>query len=94
MELVINKCWGGFCLSKEACEILGCSAWSFSSTNDRHNLNLVNCVKKLGVEAASGPYANLKIIKLPDETTDWEIIDNDGVEIVIYVVDGLIYRAY
>ena len=33
-------------------------------------------------------------VEIPDEATDWEVLDHDGLEHVIYVLDGTIYHAY
>ena len=44
-------------------------------------------------EDISGDYAKLKVVEIPDNFTDYEINDYDGVETLIYVIDGKIYHA-
>ena len=89
MEIVINTCWGGFSLSEEAASILGVHPYD---NVDRTDYRLVQVVKDLG-ERANGRCANLEVVELPDETTDWEINEYDGAETVIYVVNGKLHHA-
>ena len=94
MEFVLNKCYGGFSLSKEACAMLNCDRYDFSDdyTPTRTDPRLVDCVHKLGIRA-DGRYARLCIVEIPWNATDWEINDYDGMETLIYVVNGKIYHA-
>ena len=55
---------------------------SFSSDSNRGDKDLVAVVEKLGSEA-SGPYASLKVVDIPDGA-EWEISDYDGVETAHY----------
>lgn len=90
VELVVNRCWGGFSLSKLACEALGLSD-SYADIA-RDDYRLVATVRLLD-EKANGNFARLEIVELPFETTDWHIEDYDGCETVIYVVDGKLHFA-
>jgi hypothetical protein len=82
MKVVINKCFGGYGLSKEAYEALGLvrDNFGYAYIDDRTNLKLVEVVEKLG-GAASGKYAQLKAVEIPDNI-DFEINGYDGVETV------------
>lgn len=85
MKVVINKCYGGYSLSKEAYEFLGLE-WDdlgYRYCYDRADEKLVRCVETLG-EAANGIYADLKIVEIPDDV-DWEIEDYDGIERIVEV---------
>lgn len=84
-EVVINRCYGGFSLSKEAYDFLGLEwdDYGFAYNHDdakRSDPKLVECVKKLG-EKANGRYANLKIVKIPSDV-EWYIENYDGVETI------------
>lgn len=92
MELVINRCFGGFSLSKEACERLGCKPHDYADEEHRYAPELIACVRELG-DRANGLCAKLQIVELSEEVTDWEIDDYDGAESVIYVVNGKIHHA-
>ena len=51
----------------------------------RMDKRLVSVVKKLGVDKASGKYASLRIVDVPDEVVEvhgWHISDYDGCESV------------
>jgi len=92
MKFVLNKCFGGFEVSEVAAEKLGLADYWDADELARYNPNLVKVVETLGKDA-NGDYAELHVVEIPDNTTDWEIHDYDGIESIIYVVDGKIYHA-
>ena len=80
MKVVINVCFGGFGLSKEAYAELG-KKWDgcgYDFEEDRTNTELVRVVEKLG-DCASGELAQLKVVEIPDDI-EWEIGEYDGAE--------------
>jgi len=80
MKIVVNRCFGGFGLSKEAYAFLGLEwdDYGFKYNEDRTNPKLVECVEKLG-ENASGSHARLRVVEVPDDI-EWKISDYDGQE--------------
>jgi len=80
MKVVINTCYGGFGLSKEAYKYLGLKwdGYGYQYEEDRANPKLVECVEKLGVKA-SGRVAKLKVVEIPDNIK-WFITEYDGIE--------------
>ena len=88
MEIVINKCFGGFTLSKEAQKLLEISTpypsnkhFGIESNNwdmYRADKRLVAVVKKLG-KKANGNCADLTIIEIPDNV-NWRVEEYDGNE--------------
>jgi len=80
IEIVVNKCYGGYSLSKEAYELLGLEwdGYGYKYEDDRSNPKLVAVVKKLK-KKASGDVADLHIVKIPDDV-DWYIEEYDGLE--------------
>ena len=90
MFIVVNRCFGGFSLSKAAQEQLGINtAYPDISRDDPR---LVEVVQELG-EQAAGHSANLVVESIPDFATDWTINDYDGYEDIIYVVNGRLCYA-
>ena len=89
MKIVINNDYGGFGLSKEAQERLDRESLQKYNTlqEERSDPVLVHIVEELG-EAANDGWSYLKIVELPDNVTDWRIEEYDGLESIIYVVDG------
>ena len=89
MELVINKCYGGFGLSKKAKEMYkerkGITDKNFYDGRiTRIDKDLVAIVKELG-EEANGKYASLEIVNIPDDDDiQYAISDYDGIETVYY----------
>lgn len=88
-KVVINTCYGGFSLSKEAFELYCQKAGVEGETSlydrchgvPRDDTALVEAVEELGVEKASGVYARLKIVEIPDDV-EWHIYEYDGNECV------------
>jgi len=79
-KIVINKCYGGFGLSKEAVarlKELGLEDYSEYET-PRDDPRLVQVVEELGREA-NGEFAELCIVEIPSNA-GWEIEDYDGIE--------------
>ena len=82
MKVVINKCYGGFQLSRKAYEELGLEwdGYGFAYENDRANPKLVEVIERLG-SAGSGIFGKLKVVEIPDDI-EWEIKDYDGIETI------------
>ena len=85
MKVVLNKCYGGFSLSKQAYEMLGLKwdrfGYEYCNYGERTNPKLVRVVEALG-DDASGELADLRVVEIPDDV-EWEIDDYDGYEEVI-----------
>lgn len=81
-KIVINACHGGFGLSETAellyLELAGCSVARYHWEIERADPLLVEVVERLG-RAASGTYARLKVVEIPDDV-EWTIHDYDGLE--------------
>lgn len=81
MKIVINKCYGGFSLSKKAAKKLECGPYDFNSKDLRSDPRLVEVVEKLYEKGKdpSGDSAALKVVEIPDDV-EWKIDDYDGCE--------------
>ncbi len=85
MKVAINSTYGGFSLSDFAKKELGIEYdWDVSRTNPK----LISFIEEHGYEACEGALCELKIVNVPDEATDWTISEYDGLEHIIYVLDG------
>lgn len=89
MKLIINTCYGGFSVSKEWAERLG--VYYHDEENLRYNTELISAIE--AGENVNGTYANLKVVELPENCTDYYVDEYDGSESVIYVVDGKLHWA-
>lgn len=88
MKIVINACYGGFSLSEEAVNALGLrNSYDYVYRTDKRLIELIES----GMDC-SGRFADLEVVEIPDEATDWEISEYDGSEEIIYVLDGLIHH--
>lgn len=89
MIMVLNKAWGGFALPHEFCEQYGCDKYD---DIERDDPRVIEFVQSHGGEY-KGDGVCLRAVEIPDMMTDWEMDEYDGVESIIYVVDGKIYHA-
>lgn len=84
-KVVINKCFGGFSLSKKAKEILLNKGYEHNDIEfdniPRHNKDLVEIVETLKLEA-SGEYSKLVIETIPENK--YYIVEYDGNEEIFY----------
>lgn len=87
MKLVLNKCYGGFHIPYAVCQSLGCTKYNGIS---RDNPVLVEFVEERGEYRED--FSRLRVVVIPDEATDWEINDYDGLESITYVMDGKLYH--
>lgn len=96
MKVVINKCFGGYSVSKEVYERMGkeWDGYGYAFEGDRTNPDLIAVIEEIGSERASGTCAELRIIDIPENATDWELDEYDGAEDIICVVDGKIQHLY
>lgn len=86
MKVVINDCFGGFSINREIAKQHFNDKWY---TIERTNPTLIDLIES-GINC-SGLYSELKVVEIPETATDWRIFDYDGLEYIIYVVDGKIY---
>lgn len=84
MKIVVNRCFGGFCLSKKAYEFLGLEwdgyGFKYNDDKSRTDEKLIECIETLG-DKANGQYSQLEVVEIPDDV-DWEIDDYDGIETI------------
>ena len=81
MDIVVNRSWGSFHIPKEIANKHGLSVYDDIDRTDKELVNWANTNT-----------SSLRVFSIPDEATDWEISDYDGMETIIYVVDGKIYH--
>lgn len=88
MKVIINECYGGFgiCQSwaKDHCKEDCCPQCSC-----RECPKLIQAIED-GI-SVNEVYSNLRVAEIPDETTDYKIMDNDGYETLLYALYGKIY---
>jgi hypothetical protein len=81
MKIVINTCYGGFGLSKEALALFNersRTVETYDFVIKRDDPILVEVVEQLG-EDASGHFADLKVVEIPDDV-EWGIEEDNGHE--------------
>ena len=81
MKIVINACYGGFGLSKEALALFNersGTTITYEHDIERNDPILVEIVEELG-ESANTRFSELKVVEIPDDV-EWEIEEYDGNE--------------
>lgn len=81
MDIVVNRSWGSFHIPKEIANKRGLSVYDDIDRTDKELVNWANTNT-----------SSLRVFSITDEATDWEISDYDGMETIIYVVNGKIYH--
>lgn len=92
MRIILNKCYGSFSLSRKAADEMGwVSVYPDPETNFRTDPKLIQMVEEDSI-GTSGYYALLRVVEIPDDATDWDLSDYDGIESITYVQNGKLYR--
>ena len=92
MTFILNKCYGGWSISDFAMEQLGLDS-NYPYMDEVNKEKLAELINKYGPEKCSGGSAWLKVVEIPDNATDWDIDEYDGIERIVYVIDGKLNYA-
>ena len=88
MKLVINRTYGGFSLPQEFMEEYNIeNPYNSYYYENRSDSSLIEWI-----EENQNNCNDLEVIEIPDSTTDYEIEEYDGLESVIYIVNGKIHH--
>lgn len=91
MKIAINVCYGGFDIPRRIREQLPHDFNEFD-LNHRTNDKLISLIESEG-GVVKDDFSEVVITEIPDEATDWMINDYDGLERIIYVLDGKLHGA-
>ena len=80
MKIVINNTYGGYEVPDAICCRLGCDRYD-DSDEVRTNPEFIAYVENT-------PDTTLAVAIIPNDATDWEILDDGGWERIICVVNG------
>jgi hypothetical protein len=84
MKVVINKCFGGFGLSKAAFNRyneLSPEKAVYQFDIKRNDPFLIQAIEEIGVNASGLDYSELKIVDIPSDVS-WYVDDYDGMETI------------
>ena len=89
MKMILNKRYGGFSVNNKWAKILGVRPYETEKL--RYNDTLIKAIED--GENVNGGASLLKVITIPDETTDFKLTEYDGIESIVYVVGGKLHWA-
>ena len=92
MTFILNKCYGGWSISDFAMEQLGLDS-NYPDMDEVDEKKLAELINRYGSDKCSGRNAYLKVVEIPDNATDWDIDEYDGIERIVYVIDGKLNYA-
>lgn len=84
MKIVLNRAYGGYHLPHPYAEAKDLNFYD-DSFEVRTDPDLIEYV------TAHSHETDLKVIEFPDEATDYDVLEYDGLETLIYVLDGHLY---
>ena len=88
MKLVINADYGGFGINKK---------WETANCKENCKGDCRECAKLIRAieegENVDDNFSKLAVVEFPDEATDYELLEYDGIESLLYVLDGKIRYA-
>lgn len=93
MKIVINVCYGGFGLSDEASDFFAKKLEWVNDFDLRTNPLFIQKVEE-NSQWVSSYYSKLRVVEIPNEVTDWTIDEYDGLERIVYVLNGKINYAH
>ena len=84
MKVVINRCFGGFRLTKEVInrynELSGNSV-QYEFDIRRDDPFLIQAIEEVGLKASGASYSELEIVDIPNDVA-WYVDDYDGMETI------------
>jgi hypothetical protein len=89
MKMIINDCYGGFGVRQEVLDELELNG--FSEEELRTAARLIEEIEN--GKDVSDDCAELKVVEIPDESTDYYLDEYDGLESVTYVLNGKLHWA-
>lgn len=95
MEVIINVSPGWFGFSEEFLERYPeFKTFNYENKHERINPDLIKAIKNFGIYQAEDTFSDLRIVKLPNDISDFSIEDCDGYEWIVYAQNGRIHHAY
>lgn len=95
MKYIINTTYGGFTIPTEVMDYL--SLYSRYDTNEdiRTDPYFIDWVQNNRAKLATkGRKAELAVVEIPDNATDWRLEEYDGLESITAVVNGKLVDIY
>ena len=89
MKMIINDCFGGFGVRQEVLDELELNY--FSEEELRTAARLIEEIEN--GKDVSDDCAELKVVEIPDESTDYYLDEYDGLESITYVLNGKLHWA-
>jgi hypothetical protein len=102
MKIAINTVYGGYVLPKEFFEAhpdkdrldYNCGHRD-TIARTRTDPDVISFIESYGPDGYNdNDGTHIKIVDIPDDTSDWKVYEDDGAEWFIYVQDGKIHEVF
>lgn len=95
MKYIINTTYGGFSIPTEVMNYLNLTSHFDAPGDVRTDPYFIDWVQNNRAKLATkGRKAELAVVEIPDNATDWELEEYDGLESITAVVDGKLVHIY
>lgn len=91
MKILVNKSYGGYGFTEDFRNRFNLARFDQEKIKNRTRSDIIEAVEDDLTGSFNGEYADIVVVVIPEEATDWLLSDYDGVETIYYVVDGKIH---
>jgi len=95
MTIIINTCYGGYSIPDEFLTSIGIDLEDYDAIDaiERTDERFIKWLRDRG-GVFEGDFSELRVVEIPDEATDWEMDEYDGMESITCVVGGKLCHIY
>lgn len=95
MKYIINTTYGGFTIPTEVMDYLNLHSHFETNEDIRTDPYFIDWIQNNRAKLAlKGRTAELAVVEIPDNATDWRLEEYDGLESIIAVIDGKLVDIY
>ena len=98
MKIAINTVYGGYELPEEFFEThpdkdrFEYNCYDETGTT-RIDPDVISFIELYGPNGYEGTWSHIEIVDIPDDASDWELEEYDGLERIVYVQDGKLHHT-
>lgn len=86
MYILLNRDWGGFGFNENFSKKYGIAR--LLSDSGRADPDIIKAVIEYGIDNVNDSFSKIRLYWIPDDATDYDINNYDGMESIVYVMNG------